>query len=73
MAKKEEKIVYVDSKGKRQDGRKVNELRPIKIKAEVIPRANGSAYLEWGQNKVLASVMVQENVYQNILQALIKQ
>jgi len=56
MAKKEEKIVYVDSKGKRLDGRKVNELRPIKIKAGVIPRANGSAYLEWGQNKVLASV-----------------
>ena len=56
MAKKEEKIVYVDSKGKRVDGRKVNELRPIKIKAGVIPRADGSAYLEWGQNKVLASV-----------------
>jgi len=56
MAKKEEKIVYVDSKGKRVDGRKVNELRPIKIKAGVIPRADGSAYLEWGQNKVIAAV-----------------
>ncbi|MFH1391645.1 MAG: exosome complex exonuclease Rrp41 [Candidatus Diapherotrites archaeon] len=54
--KKEEKIVYVDSKGKRLDGRKQNELRPIKITAGVIPRADGSAYLEWGQNKVYAGV-----------------
>ncbi len=57
MAKKtEDKIVYVDSKGKRLDGRKVEELRPIKIRAGVIPSADGSAYLEWGQNKVFAAV-----------------
>ncbi|MCH7902424.1 exosome complex exonuclease Rrp41, partial [archaeon] len=48
---KEKQIVYVDSKGKRLDGRKQNELRPIKITAEVIHRTDGSAYLEWGQNK----------------------
>src|SRR3989344_3609967 len=54
--KKEEQIIYVDSKGKRLDGRKVDELRPIKITAGVIPRADGSAYLEWGQNKVYAAV-----------------
>ncbi|HZX33913.1 MAG TPA: exosome complex exonuclease Rrp41 [archaeon] len=57
MAKKqEEKIVYMDSKGKRLDGRKAEELRPIKIQAGVIPMADGSAYLEWGQNKVVAAV-----------------
>ncbi|MCR4369318.1 MAG: exosome complex exonuclease Rrp41 [archaeon] len=56
MAKKEEKTVYVDSKGKRLDGRKTDELRPIKIEVGVIPRADGSAYLEWGQNKVFAAV-----------------
>lgn len=54
--KKEEQVVYVDAKGKRLDGRKTDELRPIKIKAGVIPRADGSAYLEWGQNKVFAAV-----------------
>ncbi|HIH10036.1 MAG TPA: exosome complex exonuclease Rrp41 [Candidatus Diapherotrites archaeon] len=54
--KKEEQVVYVDSKGKRLDGRKTDELRPIKITAGVIPRADGSAYLEWGQNKVFAAV-----------------
>ncbi|HZX19910.1 MAG TPA: exosome complex exonuclease Rrp41 [archaeon] len=56
MGKKVQEITYVDSKGKRLDGRKVDELRPIKIKVGVIPRADGSAYLEWGQNKVYASV-----------------
>src|SRR3989344_5001755 len=54
--KKEEQIIYVDSKGKRLSGRKTDELRPIKITAGVIPRADGSAYLEWGQNKVFAAV-----------------
>ncbi|MEM4257417.1 MAG: exosome complex exonuclease Rrp41 [Candidatus Diapherotrites archaeon] len=56
MAKKKDSPVYVDSKGKRLDGRAVNELRPIKIVCGVVPRADGSAYLEWGQNKVLAAV-----------------
>ena len=54
--KKEAEVTYVDSKGKRLDGRKVDELRPIKITCGVVPRADGSAYLEWGQNKVLAAV-----------------
>lgn len=57
MAKKSEKeIQYVNSSGQRLDGRKVDELRKIKIKAGVIPSVDGSAYLEWGQNKVLVSV-----------------
>jgi len=42
--------------GKRLDGRKFNELRPIKIDVGVISRADGSCYLEWGKNKVLAAV-----------------
>ena len=55
MAKKEEKIEYLKN-GKRLDGRKIDELRKIKIEVGVLPRADGSAYLEWGQNKVFASV-----------------
>lgn len=42
--------------GKRLDGRKHDELRPIKIEAGVLHRAEGSCYLEWGGNKVLAAV-----------------
>jgi exosome complex component RRP41 len=42
--------------GKRLDGRAFDELRPIRIEADVLKNAEGSAYLEWGDNKVLAAV-----------------
>lgn len=42
--------------GKRLDGRRPDELRNITIKAGVLEKADGSAYLEWGGNKVLAAV-----------------
>ncbi len=51
----EKKADYKKSK-KRLDDRKMDELRPLKIKVGVIPNAEGSAYLEWGQNKVYAAV-----------------
>ncbi|MEK7077300.1 MAG: exosome complex exonuclease Rrp41, partial [Patescibacteria group bacterium] len=51
-----DKSFWVDSKGKRIDGRSVHDVRPIKIQAGVLPNADGSCYLEWGQNKVLVSV-----------------
>lgn len=42
--------------GKRLDGRMPDELRPLKIQAGVLKRADGSAYVELGENKVLAAV-----------------
>ncbi len=51
-----EKPKLIDSKGLRQDGRKPKELRPIKIEAGILKRADGSAYLEWGSNRVMAAV-----------------
>ena len=42
--------------GIRVDGRKPDELRRIKIEAGVLYRADGSCYLEWGGNKILAAV-----------------
>ena len=42
--------------GKRLDGRKPDELRKIKIEMGVLHRAEGSCYLEWGDNKVIAAV-----------------
>lgn len=41
--------------GKRLDGRKLDELRKVKIEAGVLKRADGSAYVEWGGNKVIAA------------------
>ena len=49
-------VVLVKDDGMRLDGRKLDELRPIKIKAGVLERADGSAYIEWGNNKVYVGV-----------------
>ncbi|MFW9894614.1 MAG: exosome complex exonuclease Rrp41 [Candidatus Thorarchaeota archaeon] len=42
--------------GKRLDGRDLEELRPIKMEVGVINNADGSAYIEWGNNKIFAAV-----------------
>jgi exosome complex component RRP41 len=52
MAEKPELIVN----GKRTDGRAFDEMRPLKIEVGTLKNAEGSAYLEWGDNKVLAAV-----------------
>jgi len=49
-----EKLLRED--GKRLDGRDLNELRPIKMEIGIISNADGSAYLEWGNNKIFAAV-----------------
>lgn len=54
--KAEDAPTYVDKKGKRLDGRGITDLREIKIEIGVIPEADGSCYLEWGYNKVMAAV-----------------
>lgn len=50
------KTRLIKADGTRADGRKTDELRPIKIEANVLSRADGSAYMEWGDNKVLVAV-----------------
>jgi len=42
--------------GKRTDGRDFDEIRPLKIVASPLKNADGSAYIEWGNNKILAAV-----------------
>ncbi|MEM4222112.1 MAG: exosome complex exonuclease Rrp41 [archaeon] len=42
--------------GRRVDGRRFDELRPIKMEVGVLNNADGSAYVEWGKNKILAAV-----------------
>ncbi|OGS61118.1 MAG: exosome complex exonuclease Rrp41 [Euryarchaeota archaeon RBG_19FT_COMBO_69_17] len=49
-------LKLIDENGVRLDGRRFDELRPIRIEAGVLGRADGSAYVEWGGNKVLAAV-----------------
>ena len=52
----EKKLKLIDENGIRLDGRRADELRPIRIEAGVLKKADGSAYIEWGNNKVLAAV-----------------
>ena len=53
-SKKTEKLV--DKKGLRLDGRKLDEMRPVKMQVGVLPNADGSAYIEQGRNKILVGV-----------------
>ncbi|MDP2218465.1 MAG: exosome complex exonuclease Rrp41 [Methanolobus sp.] len=54
MSDKPEK--FIDENGLRLDGRQINEIRQMKIKIGVLSRADGSCYLEWGNNKILVAV-----------------
>jgi polyribonucleotide nucleotidyltransferase len=42
--------------GKRPDGRKVDEIRPLSASVEVLPRTHGSAIFQRGQTQVLTVV-----------------
>ena len=53
MNEKPEKLI--DKKGIRLDGRKADELRPLKLQVGVLANADGSAYIEHGKNKILAA------------------
>jgi exosome complex component RRP41 len=53
MSKKHEKLI--NKKGLRLDGRKTDELRPLKIEVGILSNADGSAYIEHGKNKILAA------------------
>jgi len=72
----ESDIKLIDDNGKRLDGREADELRKIKIEAGVLHRAEGSCYLEWGGNKVVAAVYGPREAIprhtQNPLKAIIK-
>jgi exosome complex component RRP41 len=39
-------IKLIDENGRRVDGRTPEEMRPLKIEAGVLKRADGSAYVE---------------------------
>jgi len=54
MSDKPEKLITDD--GLRLDGRRADEIRPMKIEIGVLSRADGSCYLEWGRNKILVGV-----------------
>ncbi len=48
--------VLLTPEGRRIDGRRLDELRPLQVRAGVLRQADGSAFVEWGANKVMAAV-----------------
>ncbi|MDD2666225.1 MAG: exosome complex exonuclease Rrp41 [Methanocellales archaeon] len=65
MSDKPNKLI---ENGKRLDGRKVDELRPIRMEVGVLKRADGSCYMELGGNKVIAAVYGPRAVHPRHLQ-----
>lgn len=49
-------IRLLDENGLRVDGRRWDELRPIKMEVGILDKADGSAYVEHGKNKILAAL-----------------
>ena len=60
--------VLLSPEGLRIDGRKLDELRPLSIQAGALHQADGSAFVEWGANKVLAAVYGPREVHPRHLQ-----
>jgi len=55
MSSSESKVQLIID-GKRTDGRGPEDLRALRIEVGVIPEADGSAFVEWGGNKILCGV-----------------
>ncbi len=60
--------VLLTPDGIRIDGRRKDELRPVRIQAGSLQHADGSAFVEWGQNKVMAAVYGPREVHPRHLQ-----
>ena len=52
MGGRDTDIILLDENGIRCDGRKINETRKVSIRAGVLNNADGSAYIEFGENKI---------------------
>ncbi len=65
---KPEGLKLVDENLRRIDGRGLRDLRPIKMRVGILNRADGSAYVEWGKNKILVAVYGPREVHPKHLQ-----
>jgi ribonuclease PH len=46
----------------RADGRRPDQLRPVRFQNHIAPHATGSTLIEWGNTRVICGVTVEENV-----------
>ncbi|MHB1908168.1 MAG: exosome complex exonuclease Rrp41 [Nitrososphaerales archaeon] len=53
----------INEQGIRLDGRRIDELRPVKIEVGNLKNADGSAYIQFGKNKIMAAVYGPKEVH----------
>lgn len=58
-----ERFKLINDGGIRVDGRRFDELRPLKIEIGVLDKSDGSAYVELGKTKVFAAVFGPKEVH----------
>ncbi|WP_414838272.1 exosome complex exonuclease Rrp41 [Candidatus Nanosalina sp. VS9-1] len=64
----EEEIEWFDDEGRRVDGRKADELRDTSMEIGVLDEADGSAMVEIGNTRVVASVFGPQDLHPKHLQ-----
>ena len=64
----EDEIQWFDEEGKRTDGREKDELRPVNMEVGVLEEADGSALVEVGNTRVVASVFGPQDLHPKHLQ-----
>src|SRR5438552_4657282 len=55
-------LAATDGSSFRTDGRRADQLRPIRFQNHIAPHAAGSTLVEWGNTRVICGVMVEETV-----------
>ncbi len=55
--------VLITEDGVRTDGRLPHEIRPIRMTVGILDKADGSAFIEWGGNRILAAVFGPREVH----------
>ncbi len=63
----EHKTELIDSKGLRADGRKLDQLRPIKLEVGILDKADGSAYIEQARTRYWLRSTARGRLTQNTL------
>jgi exosome complex component RRP41 len=53
----------MNENGIRCDGRRIDQIRNVSIKVGILKNADGSAYIEFGKNKILAGVFGPRDVH----------
>ncbi len=53
----------INEQGLRLDGRRIDELRPVKIEVGILKNADGSAFIQFGKNKIMAAVYGPKEVH----------